>query len=73
MPASTRHILTQEAAGAPWPLKPNNKNTRAPKIPHANSYVDSPYLVGGKKFDLRIYALVTSYAPLRIYLYRRAQ
>jgi hypothetical protein len=32
--------------------------------------VDQPYLVGGKKFDLRIYALVTSYNPLRIYLYR---
>lgn len=35
-------------------------------------YVDEPYLVGGKKFDLRIYALVTNYSPLRIFLYRRA-
>lgn len=46
-------------------------NFHPPPLPA--SYVDDPYLVGGKKFDLRIYALVTSYSPLRVYLYRRGR
>lgn len=32
-------------------------------------YLHKPYLIGGNKFDLRIYAYVTSYDPLRIYIF----
>ena len=47
--------------------KAENDNTESYIV---SRYVQDPLLIGGKKFDLRVYVVVTSYRPLRAYVSR---
>uniref|UniRef100_A0A8D1FBI4 Polyglutamylase complex subunit TTLL1 n=1 Tax=Sus scrofa TaxID=9823 RepID=A0A8D1FBI4_PIG len=45
--------------------------SQSPKEAYVISlYISNPLLIGGRKFDLRLYVLVSTYRPLRCYMYK---
>lgn len=35
-----------------------------------SQYISNPHLINNFKYDLRVYVLVTSYDPLKIYMFK---
>ena len=49
----------------------NYQNINVNDVYVVSKYIDNPFLMGGKKFDMRIYCLVTTFHPLKAYLYQQ--
>ncbi|XP_063529810.1 tubulin monoglutamylase TTLL4-like isoform X3 [Cydia strobilella] len=67
-----RWIIKPPASARGTGIKVVSRWTQIPKKRPVvvQRYVSKPYLINGNKFDMRLYVLVTSVHPLRIYLFK---
>ena len=60
---------TNQACGRGIKVVTKDSDVRNKKDMLASEYINNPHLINNFKYDLRIYIVVTSYDPLRIYMF----
>jgi tubulin polyglutamylase TTLL4 len=60
---------TNQACGRGIKMVTKDSDVKNKKDYLVSEYVNNPHLINNFKYDLRIYVLVTSYDPLRIYMF----
>jgi tubulin polyglutamylase TTLL4 len=61
---------TNQACGRGIKMVTKDTDIRNKKDMLVSEYIANPHLINNFKYDLRIYVLVTSYDPLRIYMFK---